>query len=535
MEKLLLKHGWIADGTGNPGFTGDVMLEHDRILCVSETPLPPEDCRVIDCSGQVIAPGFIDCHSHQDRYLFYENELEMTEPFIRQGITTYVAGNCGFGVAGMEPGTPHREALISDPGSRDPNARLLFPTYADFFAHMARYGMRQNLALLAAHGVAAGSVLGMEPSGTLTPEIMRRIDYLLDEGMDAGCKGISFGLGYRPGNFFTDDQIRQASEHAIRRGKVIAVHERVMSLDHPMRPGEEPENVRWHREYIERFRDTGAKLQLSHLLFVGRSAFATYDAMMEMFDRQVETSGTDLWFDMYSYVQGVSGIQVLLPQVFYSMIPALYDNRELLSQFAAALNQAYADIGVPPSDIQLCNGIAEEYAPYRGMFMDEIMKARGVNVAELYTDLYRKTNGYARIYFYCEQDEANIPRQMLHPRALYMTDASVAPGCHQNQAAYGAMPKFLRLAREGGRQTLEETVAKMTGRAALRFDLKRRGFLRPGYYADLVVFDGYGIADRATPQKPDTEPLGISHVFVNGSHLLDRGRLNRASRSGMLA
>lgn len=96
------------------------------------------------------------------------------------------------------------------------------------------------------------------------------------------------------------------------------------------------------------------------------------------------------------------------------------------------------------------------------------------------------------------------------------------------------MPKFLRIARETGNQSLEETVAKMTGRSADRFDLKGRGYLREGYYADVVVFDYANLRDTSTPDKPDAEPVGIEHVFVNGSHILSRGQLDANSRKGMI-
>lgn len=532
--KTLLKNGFIVDGTGTPGYTGDVLIEGEKILSVSKTAIPAADAQVIDCTGKVISPGFIDAHSHQDRYIFLDCEKKMTEPFIRQGITTYVAGNCGLGVAGIEKGTPYTEALIGDPSNKDPKARMLFNSYAEFFEHLRSYGMRQNMAFMAPHGIAAGSVIGMEKEPTLTPEIEKRIEYLQEEALDSGCKGISFGLGYRPDNFFTDAEVRRASEVAIRRNKLITVHERVMSLNKPVTPGEELDNVRWTREFIELFRNSGAKLQMSHLLFVGHTAFASYDAMMEMFDREVKENGTDLWFDMYAHVQGVSSIQILLPKVFFSLTPGIYDDKAMLAKLAAGMDVAFKAVGIEPCDVQLCNGMSEDYLPYRGMFMDQIMKERGMNVAELYTDLYRKSNGYARVYFYVEQDERTIPLQMTNPRALYMTDACYIDGCHQNQAAYNTMPKFLRLARETKNQSLEETIAKMTGRSADRFDLTGRGYLKAGNFADIVVFDYNTIQDTSTPECPVAEPIGIEHVFINGSHILEQGKLDEASRSGQL-
>jgi hypothetical protein len=163
------------------------------------------------------------------------------------------------------------------------------------------------MAMLAGHGTALASVVGYTPSGATSPEDRRRVNTLLEEGLDAGCKGISFGLGYRPEQFVGDSEIRAASEIAIRRNAVIAVHSRALNIMLPALYGEdysEPHNVRWHREFIDLFRDSGAKLQISHLVFCGLKAWKTYDAMMEVFDERMLYGGMDLWFDMYSYKQG---------------------------------------------------------------------------------------------------------------------------------------------------------------------------------------------------------------------------------------
>ncbi len=533
MSKIYLKNGFIVDGTGEEGYMGNVLIENNRIKEVSKTPISVENCEIIDCKGRIIAPGFIDSHSHQDRYIFYKNELEMTEPFIRQGITTYVAGNCGYSVAGIEKSSPYKEQLRSDPSNDDPIACQLWDTYEEYFEHLNNYGMRQNMAVMAGHGVALGSIVGLSGKEPITENVRKRVEYLLEEGMDSGCKGISFGLGYRPGSFISDDEVRETSEIVIRRNKLITVHSRVLSVFGKEIKGE-PGNVKWHREFIERFKDSDARLQISHLLFVGKSAYPTYDAMFEMFDNMVENGGMDLWFDMYSYTQGVSGIQVLMPQMFYQRLPDIYEDKGLMAELNKVMETTFDAVGILPSDIQLCNPIIPEYQRYKGMFMDEICSERDMNVAELYTELYKGSNGYARIYFYCEQSENNIAKQMLHPRALYMTDAAIAPGCHQNQCAYNSMPKFLRLSRETNKQSIEITIAKMTGNAALRFDILRRGFIKSGYYADIVVFDPDTIADTSTPKVPESDPIGIEHVFINGSHILNNGFLDSSSRTGML-
>ena len=535
MKRICLKSGLIMDGTGEKGFVGDVLIENDRIKCVSKTPLEV-DCPVIDCTGLVISSGFIDSHSHNDSCIFFQKDLEYTEPFIRQGITTYVAGQCGFSAAGVEKGSPYGNETSFMPVSPD-EKQSYWNTYADYFDYCRKIGMRQNMAMMAGHGIAAGSVVGATPKGESSPEEKKRIAAILEEGLDAGCKGISFGLGYRPGIFIPDSEIREMAELSVKRNKLITFHARVMGSMATELYGDDysiPHNVRWYSEFIQRFRGSGARLHISHLLFVGRAAWPSYDQMFELLDGVIRDGDIDLWFDMYSYIQGITSISVRMPQFFYDHLPDIYTNQSLWPQLEEEINKFNHGRGIEPHDVLLCNPFDEELMQYRGMFMDEICEARGMTLGQLYMDLYRRTNGTASIYILIEQPEENVPKQMVHDRALYMTDAWIVPGSLQNPCAYGAMPKFLRLTRETGNQPMEMTIAKMTGRAAKRFDLYGRGFVKDGYFADLVVFDHNTIAETATPQNPESAPIGIHHVFINGEHVLNGNKLDESIKAGMV-
>ena len=536
MNKCCLKNGFIVDGTGEPGYTGDVLIENGRIKCVSKTPLEV-DCTVIYCTGLAISPGFIDSHSHHDCLIFVTDDIPQTEPFIRQGITTYVAGNCGYSPAGVLADSPTRgDGCLATP--KEPGKYAVpWNTYEEYFDYMRANGIRQNLATMAGHGTALASVVGITPKGASTPEQKKQVIRLLEEGMDSGCKGISFGLGYRPGVFIPDSEIREICDIAIKRNKLITVHSRVLGNMAPTLYGDDfsiPHNVRWHKEFFELFRDSGARLQLSHLLFVGRGAWPSYDQMFEMFDDFVANGGIDLWFDMYSYIQGATNIGIRMPQYFYDHLPEIYTDKSLWPGLRQAMDQINAGRGIEDHDVLLCNPLIDEYQKYKGWFVDDICKDLGISLLEFYLDLYKRSKGNALVYLMIEQPEENVPKQMLHDRALYMTDAMVVPDTLQNPCSYGTMPKFLRLAREGGKQSLEVTIAKMTGRAAKRFDLFGRGFIRDGYAADLVVFDPKTIAETATPQNPESYPIGIHHVFINGEHVLNEDAFDSSVKAGML-
>ncbi|MDL2289606.1 hypothetical protein LJB83_02460 [Clostridia bacterium OttesenSCG-928-F22] len=532
--KVLLKNGLIMDGTGEKAYQGDVLVDGFRIKEVSNLPITA-DCPTIDCTGLAIAPGFIDSHSHNDSCIYFKEDIPFTEPFLRQGITTYVAGQCGFSIAGIEKGSPYGNETNFFPTS--PNDPQFFNTYAEYFEYIRNNGIRQNMAMFAGHGIALGSVVGAEPKGPTTPEQMGRTAAIIEEGLDAGCKGISFGLGYRPGIFCTNKELRDIAELAVKRNKLITVHSRVMGNLGVELYGEdfsEPHNVRWNREFLDLFRGSNARVHISHLLFVGRAAWPSYDQMFEMIEKNLAMGDIDLMFDMYSYIQGGTSISVRMPPFFFDNFPQIFDDKSLWPQLEKEITRFNSGRGIEPNDVLLCNPFDDELQKYRGMFMDEICEARGMSLTELYLDLYKRSNGTASIYILIEQPEENVPKQMVHDKALYMTDAWIVPGSLQNACAYGSLPKFLRISRETKNQSMEMTVAKMTGRAATRWDLFGRGFLRKGYFADITVFNPNTVAETATPKQPEQFPIGIEHVFINGEHVLNQGNFDKGIRAGML-
>ncbi|MDL2289607.1 amidohydrolase family protein [Clostridia bacterium OttesenSCG-928-F22] len=530
--KVLLKSGTIMDGSGEKGYVGDVLLEYGRIKKVSKTPLDA-DCPTIDCTGKVIAPGFIDAHSHNDCCMHFKDDLPFTEPFIRQGITSYVAGQCGFSIAGVEKGSPYGNETNFFPTEKD--GPQYFHTYEEYFDYLRKSGMRQNMAMFAGHGIALGSIVGAEPGGASSPDAKRRTAAILSEGLDAGCKGISFGIAYRPSLFIPDTEIREMAELAIKRNMVVTYHARALGTSGiPWYGNEEPHNLRWTREFLDLFRGSNARLQISHLLFVGETAWPTYEPMFELLQKNIDAGDIDLMFDMFSYTQGATSASMRLPQFFYDNLPQIYTDTSLWPQLEKEVRAFNEGRGIHPEDVLLCNPIDPEWDKYKGMSVAELSDKLGMGNGQFYMELYRRSGGTATLYMLVEQDENKIPLQMQHDKALYMTDAWVVPGSLQSAPAYGSLPKFLRLAREHKQQSMEMTIAKMTGRTADRFDLFGRGYLKDGYAADVVVFDAATVRENATSREPEQFPTGIHHVFINGEHVLNEGTLDASIKAGKL-
>ncbi len=525
MEKLLLKNGRIIDGTGKRGFVGDVLIKDKTIMCVRDGAIQDADARIIDCSGLAVAPGFIDAHSHNDFYIFARDEENYIGPFIRQGITTFIGGNCGHGVAGFQKDSAYVEELTSGLFSVDCGEEgIPWRSWAEFHGAMERRGIMMNMATLAAHGAALGSLIGVDtpaPDG-VPEEINEKVLELLEAGMDEGCVGVSLGLAYRPGNFTSMETIKEIAKAVAKRGKVLTVHRGVEgNVSSHYKCDTIPHNVRWLSDLFTALKDTGCRIHLSHLLFPGRETWKTYDDVMALMDHY-RAEGMDITFDLYPYSLGQTEIALQLNAKLPREFERLDRDREFFLQKKQEFDEFHAKKGALMCDVILCheNG-CEELSPYRGMTLENIAKKRELSDFENVVDIYRKTEGRASVFMTYMYGPGQIEKEMVNDHGVYMTDAWFNPGCTQNPCAYGSMPRFLRIARETQNLTLEEAVAHMTGKTADLFGIRDRGYLREGYYADITVFRPETVADTACVENPEGENIGIEKVLINGTMIYD--------------
>jgi N-acyl-D-amino-acid deacylase len=522
-SRLLLKSGLIADGTGEKAYPGDLVIEGGRIEAVGPGEIEFSG-ETIDCTGKVVAPGFIDVHSHMDWVLPARDHHELKSPFTSQGVTTFVTGNCGYGIAGFRKESRFRTILESKTEDLYP---LAWDTMQEYFGHLERQGITHNIANLAGHGTTRASICGFRAAPLNDGELAELLR-LLEEALDQGAYGVSFGLQYEPGIFATPEELEEVARLVKGKDKIVTVHMKAyssLSGTYPLKLFGTPHNLLAIEDMLNLARETGIRLQLSHLIFVGERTWKSYERGFELIDEAID-EGVDVKFDTYAYHCGNSIINVFMPEWFLAGVPKAFESRAALLRLRAEITLIEKLLGFGYGDIQITDAKDPELARFNGMFLTEIAEERGMGQFENFIDFARRTDGRARVLNHRYSNLEQVKAMMQHPASLFQTDTEVARTGVQNPAAFGNFPRFLQYARDFGLLGLEEVVHKMTGAAAERFRIAGRGLLRKGFAADITVFDWMKVRDNTTTEKTDEAPTGIEHVFINGQPALVHGRLD---------
>jgi len=517
--KHLLKNARIYDGTGSAAFTGDVLVEDDRILQVgNELPADGAD-QVTDLGGLSLAPGFIDAHSHNDWFALRSDPLPWFAPFIRQGITTFVTGNCGISTVGFDKDCPHADligaGLFSFGDAKEHSGSL------KAYFEAADGAMPCNLAVLAGHCTSRAAVSG-SVNRPLTQEEEDRMLALMEEALQQGAAGISLGLMYDPGLYAQKEELKKVAALCARYDRPLTVHPRAnsaVSMSYPELLGRS-HLLRAVDELKEIALETKCKLHYSHAIFVGRRSFKDKAEFLEIMNG-LRAAGIDAMFDIYNELLGVSVITVILPAWYQAM--SIEERKKPLNRLKLTV-LVYASsllLGFGFKDIQVAY-IGEGYEKYEGKSVHEIAKMEGLSDLAAYLMLCEKSDFKGRVNMGPYTTPEIIADFEHNENCLYMTDAWVEEFGVQNPAIYDCFPKFLRDSLLGTGDTLPATIRRMTGATADRFQLKDRGYIRPGCFADLTVFDEAEIK-TATPDQEKS--FGIKKVFINGKLVLDGDEL----------
>ncbi len=527
MFDVIIKNGWIADGSGAPLFRGDVGIKDGRIASVGQITAEAGAER-IEADEWVVAPGFIDIHSHDDLYVL---EDERTEAKVRQGVTTTVIGNCGFGLYPVSDGNrglfyEYAHSLFGEPQGE----AFGFASAADFFQMLERRGSVLNVASLTAHGAVRIAVMGFEQRAATENELAR-MKALVRESMASGSAGLSLGLIYPPGSYASFEELVELGKVVAEAGGILTSHIRneanflLESVSEMLRVAETAQ----------------VPLEISHLKAIGA---ANAGQALQAVRRIAESRrrGIDVTYDQYPYTAGSTTATTLLPP--WALEGGLQRMLERIKD-PPTRSKIREDIveGIPGSswetmwkligwdNIMICSVGLEANKRYEGRFLDEASAEHGREPVDFLLDLLFVEEGDVMIITFL-QDEQEMERVMTYDIQMFGTDGLPVRGKRAHPRLYGTYPRVLGMyVREKRVLSLEQAIHKMTGLPARRIGLRDRGRIRMGMAADIAIFDRHTIRDAATYHHPTAFPEGIKTVIVNGRVALDRdGRM--ADRPG---
>jgi N-acyl-D-amino-acid deacylase len=496
MKAILLKNGTIVDGSGRSAYSGNILIRENRIEEVGrfEAPL---DCGQIDCAGLTIVPGFIDAHSHSDIQVL-ENRREKVE----QGVTAEVVGNCGFSpYPGGVDKTQLREFAN---GIFCGGSTWGWDSARDYLRELERRAGLTHVLSLVGHGSLRIAVAGNQ-QGPLSPAALDVLEQKLTDSLSAGACGLSTGLMYAPGSSAPFDELLSLCHIVARENKVYATHMRSYSR----------ELVESVDEQLELARQSGCRLQISHLQAAGRSNWDKQDRAIERIER-ARREGVDVAFDIYPYLAGSTVLTQMVPQ--WTLDGGI---RSLLTLLASSENrkkiasEVRDHIAPEWSDIFVTSVASAANRALVGKSLAEIAADCQLEPAESMLELLSQEQGRVNVISF-NQSEQNLRKLLTHPLCLVISDGFYVGG-KPHPRLYGTFPTLLgTICREKRWLGLAQAVHKVTQMPAERFGIKERGLVLPGYLADLVVFDANEISSPATYEAPDRAPRGIRFVFREG-------------------
>ncbi len=493
---LILRHGRIADGTGNPAFFADLGVKKGRIAAIGKISGHGE--KEIDVRGLVVAPGFIDVHTHAEEI----NEQPRGENFVRMGVTTLVLGNCGGSVLKV----------------------------GEFFKKLEEVKMSPNVATLIGHGTVRGKAMGgsfMRPPTEAELEQMRS---LVEQAMKEGAAGLSTGLIYLPGVFAKTEEIIELAKVASAYDGIYATHQR----------SEGEEIFQSIDEVIRIAREARIRAEISHIKLSGKSNWGQTDQVLARIEN-ARREGLDITQDQYAYTASSTGISQLVPESakdggtkkLIERLDNAGQKAKVIAEMKDSLRRrgsesyAYAVIAFYKHDKTL-NGLniveASQKSGHSASLDDQI---------EMILDIER--NGGASAVFH-GMSETDLQAFMRHPNTMIASDSGMRQFNEgiPHPRGYGNNARVLgRYVREEKVLRLEDAIRKMTSLPANTFQIKARGELRTGNWADIVVFDPATVTDHGTFNDPHHYATGFKYVFVNGGLVIDDDK-HTGAKPGMV-
>ena len=494
----VIRGGRIIDGTGNPAFFADVGIRNGRIAKVGRVETA---AREVKATGLIVAPGFIDVHTHAEDIL----DLPLADNFVRMGVTTVVLGNCGSSVLNVE----------------------------EFFQKVAATNVSINVATLVGHGTVRGRVMGGSFMRPPNDDELEKMKGLVERAMDHGALGLSTGLIYLPGTFARTEEIIELAKVAAASDGIYVSHMRDEGAEIDAALG----------ELFRIAREAKIRAEISHIKLSGKANWGRPAEIIKKLE-DARAEGLDVTQDQYAYAASSTGISQLVPEWareggrFKDRLESPEDKARMIAEMKRKLakglrtDYSYARIAEYKRDRSL-NGLNIVEAARKKRASDSLDEQ-----IEMIFEI-QKNGGASAVFYGISEEDLRV--FMRHPNTMFASDSGMRRYQRgvPHPRGYGNNARVLgRYVRELGHLRLEDAIRKMTSLPAATFRLEDRGLLREGAWADIVIFDPAKVRDEATFEDPHHYATGFAGVLVNGEVVIEndahtRARPGRPVRRGM--
>ena len=532
-KSILIQNGKIIDGTGNPWFKADLLIENGKIKKIAPRINTNEAEEVIDASGLIVSPGFIDIHTHSDVTVL----LSRGENVLTQGVTTHVVGNCGFSMTPMNPNMDKDDETLKTfiTMIAGGNSELTYYNLNEYLEGLKQKGIPINIASMIGHSMLRIYFMGLENRDPSSEEL-DKMKELLEEQMKFGAFGLSTGLDYPPGSFSKTDEIIELCKVVSKYDGIYTTHFRGFALG----------LIKATKEAIK-IAKIGIPVQINHFKPFGflrgdiRKAYKYVEKARE--------EDLDITFDVFPHASNATFLFALIPPWVYLSkekidLPRAIDILKRTKTDNELKNKIYGDIDVivesflkikEKEDWVKVYINAPKSQKYNGKNVYQNSVEHNMDPRQVLIEVLIEQEGAVSGTYLSMTEEDNVVT-ITHPLTMFASDGRIIPEDSEyfpNPYANGTFTKVLgKYVREEKLLTLHDAIRRMTSYPAQKMGLNDRGILREGYWADITIFDADRIIDKATYENPRLYSEGVEYVFVNGVLAYNKGVFTN-SKSGM--
>ncbi len=569
---VLIKNGKIIDGSGSPAFKGNIGIIGDKIAYIGDS----NDIgakKIIDAEGKIVCPGIVDIHSHADLVLYKDEHYKILEPLVRQGITTFVGGNCGMAMAPVTEKNKDRIKDILSVFTRvDFDNVVTWRGMGEYFDFLEKKGLLLNAAILVPHGILRISASGFEERFA-TEEEIKEMSKLLEESLQAGGIGLSTGLQYFPGSQANTEELIALSKVVKKYNGVFTSHIRSYSSTLPLAVG----------EILEIAKKAEVPAQISHIFWVpdlgyfgpivrkfirGAAKLSKYYTLpvpldtviskqLERLEKEKE-KGVYVGIDVMPTTTGFTHLLAFFPpwaltgsaDVVLNRLKDKETRKKMLKSIVRG-KTAWPHIEGDSWSLNLfkimgweCARImavhTEKNKHYEGKSIVEIAREKKQHPFDVACDLLLEEDGKVIIFESMDEPDDNFTERstfcsIKHPEVAISTDTLLMGFGKPSPLFYSCYPKFIsRYVRDKKMLSLEKAIRKITSLPAKNAGIKDRGLLKENYFADILIFDFEKLKPKGTFFDSQHYPEGINYVIINGNIVLEEGKLSCSHLFGKL-